>query len=342
MNQPSISVLIPCYNGLPFVVEAVQSVVAQADEGVECVVVDDGSTDGSADTLEQHFGSRIRVIRQPNGGPSVARNRALAECRGDLIIWFDADDLLAPNTLELRRRAFADSPNLEMLLGVNEIFYMESGERHRSPRSHACDESYLVNGLLGRRDLPHLNVITFRRTALERIGGFDPRFPISQDYDLWLRAWSCLRWRFVDVVLAYQREGSYERVTLRRGKIFNYGDTGKVLLKNRRLMQETLGSDAPWRRAYAGFATDFALVLLNRHRRREAFAWASRACSLVGPKVESRTVKYLLEAVLATNCYATISAVVKGLHSVVRRERREEIMTSPLRVASPSCSGSAL
>jgi hypothetical protein len=321
VHLPSLSILIPCYNGLPFVLDAVESVVAQADEGVECVVVDDGSTDGSADALERRFGDHIRVVRQANGGPSVARNRALEESRGDLVIWFDADDLLTPDTLRLRRQAFADSPALEMLLGVNEIFYMQTGERQRSPAKDACDEHYLVRGLLARRNLPHLNVITFRRSALARVGGFDPQFPISQDYDLWLRAWSCLHWRFVDVVLAYQREGSYERVTQRRGKIFNYRDTGKVLLKNRRLMQDSLGSEAPWRRAYASFATDFALHLLTRGFRWEASIWAGRACWLLGPRVESRALKYLLEATLSPRCYSALSAGLKGLGAALRRDR---------------------
>ncbi len=310
---PSLSVLIPCYNGLPFVVETVQSVVDQADDGVECVVVDDGSTDGSADELERRFGRAVRVVRQPNGGPSAARNRALAESQSELVIWLDADDHLAPDTLAARRAAFVDNPQLELHFGQVEVVNIDTGERETTPRP-PCDQSYMETALLAHRNLPHLNGVTFRRTALERVGVFDPAFPICQDYDLLIRACAVLCWKFVETVFSYRRVGSFESVTSRRGVLFNYQDVGKVLIKNRNLFRHALGSHRPWQVAYARWATDYSMHLLQHGHRRAACVWALRACALARTKVELRALKCLLEGAAPRSFYAALRDVYRRLY----------------------------
>jgi len=311
MQLPSLSVLIPCYNGLPFVLDAVRSVLGQWEAGVECVVVDDGSKDGSAAALGS-VSDKIKLIAQANAGPAAARNRALAESTGELIVWFDADDLLVPDTLALRRKAFADDPALEMLVGVNEIFNVDTGERYCSPPQAACDEHYLINGLLARRHLPHLNAITFRRSALDRIGAFDANLPTAEDYDLWLRAWSRLRWRFVNTIASQQREGSYESATRRRGMISKYRDAEKVLTKNRPMLREVLGSDLPWRKAFASWAMDVALLLLKNGQHKEARYWSLRAIATRGVGVEARAYKYLLEGSLPSWLYNRLRSVSRS------------------------------
>jgi hypothetical protein len=310
MTLPTLSVLIPCYNGLPFVLDAVQSVLDQAEDGVECVVVDDGSRDGSADALHKRFGDGILLVRQPNGGSSVARNRALAESRGELVVWFDADDLLVADTLTERRAAFRDDPDLEMLVGQNEIFDMDTGEREISPQP-PCDERYFESCLLARKNLPHLNILTFRRSALNRMEVFDPAFRLSQDYDLWIRAWALLRWRFVPRVFSHQRAGTFSSATRRGGRIKCYFGTGKVLLKNRRFLHSVFRSDLPWRRAYSNWAADLALHLLRADRRSEASLWALRALTAGGPQAEFRAVKYFLEGLLPPKLYQSFTGVYR-------------------------------
>ena len=97
-NQ-SVSVVIPCYNGAKFIRQTLDSVLAQTVEPHEILVVDDGSTDESRE-IAQSYGPPVRVIRQPNQGESVARNRGIEEARGDWIAFLDADDLWMPTKLE--------------------------------------------------------------------------------------------------------------------------------------------------------------------------------------------------------------------------------------------------
>jgi glycosyltransferase involved in cell wall biosynthesis len=311
MSLPSLSVLIPCFNGLPFVVEAVRSVVEQADEKVECVVVDDGSSDASSETLERIFGPAVRVIRQPNAGVSVARNRALAESNGELVTWLDADDLIAPGTLNLRRVAFADDPQLQLLIGQNEVFDMETGGRVISP-SPPYDRNYFAEGLL-QRNLPHINALTFRRSSLTLVGDFDPVLMPSADFDFSIRAWSSLRMRFLDAVVSQQRVGDYASMTKQTGSMAHYRDTRRALLKNRKRIRDYFGTESVWRRAYAEWATVFALILLHEGRRREAMYWASKALVLRPSGLGMRPYKYLMEAVLSTRLYSAASSVVKQL-----------------------------
>jgi hypothetical protein len=155
---------------------------------------------------------------------------------------------------------------------------------------------------------------------LDRIGAFDAKLPTAEDYDLWLRAWSRLRWRFVDSIFSKQRQGSYESATRRRGMISKYRDAEKVLTKNRPLLREVLGSDLPWRRAYANWATDFALLLLKNGQHREARYWSFRAIAKMGVGVEARTYKYLLEGLLPSWLY-------NGLRSVGRSAARAALET---------------
>ena len=100
-----ISALIPTYNRQGYVQRAIESILAQTTPVDEIVVVDDGSTDGSAEQIERQFGNRIRVIRQTNAGVSSARRRAVLEAGGEWIAFLDSDDVWTPG----RNRAMLDA-----------------------------------------------------------------------------------------------------------------------------------------------------------------------------------------------------------------------------------------
>ena len=97
--MPLIGVIIPAFNAERFIRDAVHSVLAQTHQSVECIVVDDGSTDATAVAVAE-FGDRVRLVQQANRGVSAARNRGAAETRAELLAFLDADDRWHPERLE--------------------------------------------------------------------------------------------------------------------------------------------------------------------------------------------------------------------------------------------------
>jgi len=97
---PKVSILIPCYNARPYVGAALESALAQTWPNLEIIVVDDGSTDGSAEILEGYRDRGVRVIRQSNTGQCAASNCAFSASMGSYIKFLDADDIIAPDMIE--------------------------------------------------------------------------------------------------------------------------------------------------------------------------------------------------------------------------------------------------
>ena len=117
LAAPDISVVIPTYNRKALTVEAVRSVLAQTHEDFEVIVVDDGSTDGTQEAIQEAFGDepRLRYVRKENGGTASARNRGTREARGRLIAFLDSDDLWLPRFLE-SQRAVIDAEDAGMVM----------------------------------------------------------------------------------------------------------------------------------------------------------------------------------------------------------------------------------
>ena len=108
-SAPSISVVIPCYNAAAFLRATIESILGQTHPVLEVIVVDDGSTDDSANIAES-FGPPVRVIRQPNQGESAARNRGIEAAAGEWVAFLDADDLWLPTKVELQAEAIRSAP----------------------------------------------------------------------------------------------------------------------------------------------------------------------------------------------------------------------------------------
>ena len=114
-----VSVIMPVYNGERFLLDAVRSVEAQGLERLEILVIDDGSTDGTAAILAG-LGSRVRAVRQPNRGPAAARNQGLALARGNVIAFLDADDLWSPGGLADMLAHLEAHPEIDIVQGLIE------------------------------------------------------------------------------------------------------------------------------------------------------------------------------------------------------------------------------
>lgn len=179
-----ISAVIPVHNRADRIAPCVQSVLAQELAPAEVIVVDDGSTDGTAESLAS-CGDRIRLIRLPeNRGVSAARNRGIAEARCSWVAFLDSDDLWRTDKLGKEWRFLEEHPHFEAVQ-CGEI-WIRRGVRVNPRRYHEKAEGWIWSQCL-ERCLVTPSALLARRTLLEDLGGFDESLPACEDYDLWIR-----------------------------------------------------------------------------------------------------------------------------------------------------------
>jgi len=187
MSAPVVSVVIPTYNYGRYLGQAIDSALIQAsgDLTLEVIVVDDGSTDDTAGVVER-FGSAVRYERQENRGPSAARNRGIAEARGDFVAFLDADDHWLPGKLALQLRELSVRADTA---GVHSAFIVQlpSGETGRVGRYWRQPGHHPTFRDLLRGNSINMSTVLIRRETLASVGPFDESLRTAEDWDLWLR-----------------------------------------------------------------------------------------------------------------------------------------------------------
>jgi glycosyltransferase involved in cell wall biosynthesis len=175
-HSPLISVIIPVYNGEAYLAEAVHSILAQGYEPLEIIVVDDGSTDGSA-AIAHAFGQKIQYVYQANQGPAAARNRGLELAQGSVIGFLDADDLWPEGKLSKQLALWQEEPVRAMVMGYVQLLTstQESSGRLLFQPSAA---PYLS---------PQVGAMLCKRTLFDEIGSFDTSMRYGEDLDWFMR-----------------------------------------------------------------------------------------------------------------------------------------------------------
>jgi glycosyltransferase involved in cell wall biosynthesis len=212
VTPPAVSVLMAVHNGGPFVDEAVASVLGQSDGDLELIVVDDGSTDDTPDRLAAVVDARLHVHRQARTGLTRALNRALALSGAALVARLDADDVALPERLARQRAFLAAHPEVG-LLGTAARERDPAGALVRVVRP-PVDDAALRRALIRANPFVHSSVMV-RRELLARVGGYDERLAVAQDYDLWMRLARLTRLATLPEVLVVRRLGA-GRVSVER------------------------------------------------------------------------------------------------------------------------------
>ncbi|HWL93334.1 MAG TPA: glycosyltransferase [Phycisphaerae bacterium] len=201
MNPPAVSVIIPTFNRLRLLREALDSVHAQTVRPHEVIVVDDGSQDDIGAGVADHPTKPI-VIRQSRQGPGAARNRGVREATGDVIAFLDSDDIWLPTKLERYLAAMAARPDLDIFYGP--MSPIDASGRPVMGRTKPCVEGRITEALFFS-SFVHVPTIVCRRSILVASGGFDPTLPVCEDYELWLRLSVERPFGLIDEPLALRR-----------------------------------------------------------------------------------------------------------------------------------------
>jgi glycosyltransferase involved in cell wall biosynthesis len=158
-----ISCIVPVFNGETYLAEALDSILVQAWRPIEVILVDDGSTDGTAQVAER-YGERITYVRQANAGPAAARNRGLDAAAGAFVAFLDADDLWHENKLARQMARFEARPELELCIAHLENF--------RTPDMKQENDRPNDFGL-AKSQLGTTQAIVARRALFDKVGPFD-------------------------------------------------------------------------------------------------------------------------------------------------------------------------
>jgi glycosyltransferase involved in cell wall biosynthesis len=274
---PSVSVVIPCYNYATFLPEALRSALDQEGVQVEVIVVDDASTDDSAEVAEKFAADdpRVRVIRlEQNGGQVAAVNLALSKAAGEFVVRLDADDLLTPGSLARSTALMRAFPSVGLVYGYPRHF--------EGPVPSLADSAVVKSWSVwsgadwaADRCFKGYNCITtpevvLRASVLERVGDVDPRLRIAEDMHWWLRfAAESDIGRVNGPVQALHRDhGASMTATVdklrdlnARRSLFTYYFEGPG-----RSLPSASSLDRSWRRALAAEAMDEVLRAYDRGR----------------------------------------------------------------------------
>lgn len=175
--RPLVSVIIPVFNGEQFLAEAVESVLAQQYAPIEIVIVDDGSTDGTAAVVKS-LPETVRYLSQANQGPAAARNRGIEQACGTLIAFADADDLWPTDKLELQLPFLTNDPAIDIVLGRIQQVRLSKTDDGQTRAEHFDEPAFSSN----------LGSAVIRKSVFERVGLFDETMRYSEDVDWFMRA----------------------------------------------------------------------------------------------------------------------------------------------------------
>lgn len=194
--MPTVSVIIPAYNCESYIAETITSVLRQTYQDFEIIVIDDGSSDQTAN-IAASFGPPVRLIQQTNGRVCKARNHGIREAKGQYICLLDHDDFWFPDKLERQVREFEQHPDVGIVYGSFILWHANPGDgRFPSPESYdlsiypdEVDADF--SGWIYHQFLLDCWMLTstamFRAEVFANCGTFDESLSYSEDWELWLR-----------------------------------------------------------------------------------------------------------------------------------------------------------
>jgi glycosyltransferase involved in cell wall biosynthesis len=258
---PMTSVIIPTFNRAAFLREAIDSVLAQNEQNLELLIVDDGSTDDTRKLVAQ-YGNLVQYYFQQNRGVSAARNLGIRHAAGKFIAFLDSDDLWLPQKLSRQLQWMAAHP--EIMLCYTDEIWIRRGVRVNQRNIHAKYGGWIYPYCLPRCLISPSSVL-MRRELFDAAGLFDDALPVCEDYDLWLRVTSQFEVGFIPEPLIAKRGGHPDQLSHREWGNDRYRVTALLKIYQSGELREG------WRRLTAKMISEKCAILENGFRKREKY-----------------------------------------------------------------------
>lgn len=204
-NTPKISVVTPAYNAEKYIAETIESILNQTFEDYEFIIIDDCSTDKTAEIIKEYSDKDPRITynrNQKNLGIAGNRNRGISLAKGEYVVWQDADDISLPTRLEEQVKFMEANPKVG-ICGSYLQFFDDKGDH--SIRKYAADDKSLRSTIFRFSPVAQPSAM-LRRKALEEAGEYDLRWPPAEDLDMSFRIGSKYQFANIPKVLVRYRE----------------------------------------------------------------------------------------------------------------------------------------
>lgn len=189
MSDPQITVIVPAYNVAGLILPCLASIMAQSRDDWQAIVVDDGSTDATADEIRTLDDPRISLVQQRNAGVSAARNHGLSLAHGRFAMFLDGDDVLNP-TAFARLGAALDARQQAVAAFGTFLKILPSGAPYPGQKPlalHRYPDGDVLETMLRGNFLANGGHVLIRTDVARRLGGFDTRLRLSEDWEFWCR-----------------------------------------------------------------------------------------------------------------------------------------------------------
>ncbi|MFH1771913.1 MAG: glycosyltransferase [Candidatus Omnitrophota bacterium] len=208
MDRPFFSVIIPTYNRAGFLKIAAQSVLSQSFDDFELIIVDDGSSDETKNTISSFPDKRIRYIHQPHRGVSSSRNNGVKEARGEFICFLDSDDRFVQRKLEIAKEYIEKHPEYK-IFHTEEIWYRNGkilGQKiyHKKPTGWVFNNAVTICCI-------GISTSAVHKSIFKDIGLFDETMPACEDYDFWLRTAAKYPFYLINKSLTIKEGGHFDQ-----------------------------------------------------------------------------------------------------------------------------------
>lgn len=314
---PRVSVVIPTYNYARYIPEAIDSVLAQSFEELEVIVVDDGSTDKTAEILRA-FSGQIRTICQEHRGLSAARNTGIRAARGLYVAFLDSDDLWLPEKVSLQVARLDAEPDVGLVY-CETLLFDDSAPAKLTPHSDwASHPSGRILPWLVRQNVVPSPTPLVRRELFERVGLFDETLSACEDWDMWIRIGRVCEIAYVNQVLAKYRR---HQENMSR-------DSERLMANGLRVLEKAFSAPDPSRQlrglrrpVFSRWYADFGLNQFYEGQYSQARRNLIRAVTL-----DTRLLFYRNTAAFLSICLLG-SAVARKLRTVKKTIGRHHVST---------------
>ena len=205
----NISVIIPTYNRKSFLINAIDSVFNQTYQNLELIIIDDGSSDKTSEYIKKEY-PKIKIYEQPNKGVSSARNKGIKLSSNNWIAFLDSDDRWHPRKLENQINYLVKNPKYK-ICHTDEI-WIRKGVRVNQHKKHKKYGGFIFDKCIDLCRISPSSVI-IHKDIFKKVGLFNEKLPVCEDYDLWLRITAKFQVLYLDEKLTIKYGGHFNQLS---------------------------------------------------------------------------------------------------------------------------------